>query len=55
MISERRLIGARVYRGSASDEVLQAEDADESGYEDDRQERSGSDDVRIARNDRHAR
>jgi len=44
-----------VRRVTASDEVLQAEDADESRYEDDRQERSGSDDVRIARNDRHAR
>src|SRR5467141_792048 len=33
---------------------LQAERADESGHEDNRQERGRSDDVRVARNDRHA-
>ena len=54
MISERRLIGARVYRGSALRRFLQAENADESGHEDDRQEGGCSDDVRIARHDPHA-
>src|SRR2546428_9394712 len=53
VISERRLIGARVYRPSALQCGLQAEDADESGHEDDRQERGRSDDVRVARDDPH--
>ena len=53
VISERRLIGARVCRPSALERGLQAENADESGHKDDRQERGRSDDVRVARDDPH--
>jgi len=49
-----RRVGVRVLREWPVVQGLQAERADESGHEDDRQERGRPDDVRVARNDCHA-